>query len=63
MFGRKPRKNLQTVEDMERELQARMIRGNQALQAQMAQQQEKDVSQTMKLQKEQGKLLRKLMGD
>lgn len=63
MFSRKPRKKNQTVEDMERELQARMIRGNQALQSQMAQQQERDVFQTMELQREQEKLLRKLMGD
>lgn len=63
MLTRKKRKNTQTVEEMERDLQARMLMGNQQLQEQMARQQERDVFQTMELQREQGKLLRKLMGD
>ncbi len=63
MLTRKKRKKTQTVEEMERDLQARMLMGNQQLQEQMARQQERDVFQTMELQREQGKLLRKLMGD
>lgn len=63
MLTRKKRKKTQTVEEMERDLQARMLVGNQQLQEQMARQQERDVFQTMELQREQGKLLRKLMGD
>ena len=57
MLTRKKRKKTQTVEEMERDLQARMLMGNQQLQEQ------RDVFQTMELQREQGKLLRKLMGD
>ncbi len=63
MLTRKKRKKTQTVEEMERDLQARMLMGNQQLQERMARQQERDVFQTMELQREQGKLLRKLMGD
>lgn len=63
MLTRKKRKKTQTVEEMERDLQARMLMGNQQLQEQMARQQERDVFQTMELQREQGRLLRKLMGD
>lgn len=63
MLTRKKRKKTQTVEEMERDLQARMLVGNQQLQEQMARQQERDVFQTMELQREQGRLLRKLMGD
>ena len=63
MLTRKMRKKAQTVEEMERDLQARMLMGNQQLQEQMARQQERDLAQTRKLQREQGLLLRKLMGD
>ena len=63
MLTRKKRKKTQTVDEMERDLQARMLMGNQQLQEQMARQQERDVFQTMELQREQGRLLRKLMGD
>lgn len=57
------RKKAQTVEEMERELQASLIAGNQILQARMVQQQEKDTEETLRRQKAQSKILRQIMGD
>lgn len=63
MLKRRKPCNSQTVEESQAELQARLLQTNQSLQSRMALQQELDTYQTMRQQRKQEKILRKIMGE